>query len=76
MKLTTLKKQQRAFYESIVSVYCPVIGDTVYFTSKGFNHLIYNTNRRPRKVNEQFLKLKNLSYAPEVVKNACLQKVS
>jgi hypothetical protein len=70
MKLETLKKQQRPFYDSIVSVYCPVISDTVYFTAKGYNHLIYESNRKPRKVDEQFLKLKSLSDAPEVIKNA------
>jgi len=70
MKLETLKKQQEPFYKSIVSVYCPVISDTVYFTSKGYNHLIYESNRMPRKLDEQFLKLKTLSDAPSVIANA------
>lgn len=62
-----LKKQQRAFYANIVSVFCPILNDSVFFTSEGFNHLIYESNRMPRKIGEQFMKLKCLSEAPKVI---------
>jgi hypothetical protein len=65
-----LKQQKREFYKSIVSVFCPVLNNTVYFTSSGFNHLLYDTNRKPRNIDEQYLKLKCLSYAPEVIKKS------
>lgn len=64
-----LKKKQRVFYKSIVSVFCPILNDTVYFTSEGFNHLLYDrSNRKPRKISEQFMKLQCLTHAPLVIK--------
>ena len=67
-----LKNKQRAFYKSIVSVFCPILNDTVYFTSEGFNHLLYESNRKPRSINEQFLKLRCLTYAPIVIQKCAL----
>ena len=61
-----LKKKQGAFYKSIVSVFCPILNNTVYFTSEGFNHLLYD-NRKPRKISEQFMKLRCLTHAPLVI---------
>lgn len=66
-----LKKKQRAFYKSIVSVFCPILNDTVYFTSEGFNHLLYE-NRKPRKISEQFMKLQCLTHAPLVIQKCTL----
>lgn len=66
-----LKKGQRAFYKSIVSVFCPILNDTVYFTSEGFNHLLYD-NRKPRKISEQFMKLQCLVHAPLVIQKCTL----
>ncbi|MCL4353138.1 hypothetical protein M1615_01545 [Patescibacteria group bacterium] len=64
-----LKKKQKAFYKSIVSVFCPILNDTVYFTSEGFNHLLYDkSNRKPRKISEQFMKLQCLTHAPLVIR--------
>lgn len=65
-----LKKKARAEYRKIKSVQCPVLDETVYFTSEGFNHLIYETYNRPRTISEQYMKLKCLDYAPAVVRNA------
>ncbi len=64
-----LKKKQKSFYKSIVAVFCPILNDTVYFTSSGLQHLLYKDNRKPRNVAEQFMKLHCLAYAPEVIKN-------
>lgn len=72
VNIWNLKKKQKAFYQSIVSVYCPIINDTVYFTSDGFQHLLYKDNRKPRNIDEQFMKLKCLTHAPEVIKNCTL----
>lgn len=63
-----LKEKQKTFYKSIVSVSCSILNDTVYFTSEGFNHLIYKSNGKPRKISEQFLKLSCLTHAPDVIK--------
>ena len=67
--LGKLIKKQRAYYKSIVSVFCPILQDTVFFTSEGFNHLLYKTYHKPRKLSERFMKLKCLDYATEVLAN-------
>lgn len=73
--LKSLKQERKAFYDSIVSVNCPILGDTVYFTSQGFYHLTHESNSfqhnsNMRNVNEQYMKLKLLKNAPKIIKNA------
>lgn len=63
-----LIKKQKVYYKRIGSVFCPILQDTVYFTSSGFNHLLYKSNRKPRKLSERYMKLKCLEHAPEVIK--------
>lgn len=70
MDIKELRKKQKAFYDSIVSVYCPILKETVYFTSDGFNHLIFESNRQRRIVGEQYMKLMCLDHAPVVVSNS------
>lgn len=73
VNIYNLKKKQRAFYKGIVSVFCPILNDTVYFTSEGFNHLLYDrSNRKPRKISEQFMKLQCLIHAPLVIQKCML----
>lgn len=61
--------KQKVFYKSIVSLSCPLLNETIYFTSEGFHHLTHKSNNKRRKVNEQYMKLKCLSFAPEIIKN-------
>lgn len=65
-----LKKEQKAYYKSIVSVFCPLLNETIYFTSDGFIHLLYDSNRKPRNIDEQFMKLKCLLFATLVLQNS------
>lgn len=65
--LATLKEEVLDLYRNVGSVYCPILQATVNFTSEGFNHLIYESNRKPRNINEQYLKLSNFCYAPRVL---------
>jgi hypothetical protein len=70
VRIHELKRKARADYKKIKSVTCPALGETVYFTSEGFNHLIYAAHNRPRNINEQYLKLKCLEHAPAVIQGA------
>ena len=63
-----LISQQKKFYKSIVSIYSPILKETVFFSAEGFYHLLYNSNRRPRRLSERYMKLKCLTYVPEVIK--------
>lgn len=73
--LKTLISHQRKFYKSIVSLFCPILNETIYFTSDGFKHLLYESNRKPRVVSEQYMKLMCLHHAPAIIKN-CTEFVS
>jgi len=70
--IRTLIQKQKSFYKNIISINCPILNETVYFTSEGFNHLIYESNRAPRKISEQYLKLIFLKYVPKVITN-CIE---
>lgn len=76
--LDFLKKERRAFYDSLGFIVCPILEDSeVHFTAQGFNHLINESNSKQgdskaRKPTEQYLKLMNLQYAPYIIKN-CVQ---
>jgi|GEM_PF-1111341 len=63
-----LIRLSKSFYKKIGSIYCSILNDNVYFTSEGFNHLLYESYGRPRNVNERYMKLKCLPYAPQVIK--------
>ena len=70
--LPILKAERRKFYNAIGVIQCPIIGADVWFTAQGFDHLINESNStyyktKPRLAGEQYLKLKCLEYAPEVI---------
>lgn len=65
-------QKQKKFYKNLVSIHCPILNDSVYFTASGFNHLLYKSNRRPRNVGERLMKLRCLTFAPEVIKKCTL----
>ena len=48
-------------------MHCPILNDTVYFTSEGFYHLLYESNRKPRKIDERYIKLIHLRHVPTVI---------
>lgn len=72
MDIKTLINQMRTYYKALVSAHCPILNEAVYFSSDGFNHLIFDTNRKPRNINEQYLKLKYLPKAREVIEKCPL----
>lgn len=69
-----LRIEKKKFYKKIISIYCPVLNEVVYFTSEGFNHLLYKRHKTPRTIKEQYMKLMCISYITSVVQNA--QKIS
>ncbi len=64
-----LIEEKRKDDKKIKKVYCPVLKSDVHFTSEGFNHLIYDSNRMPRNISDQYMRLRCLQYAPEVIEN-------
>lgn len=42
------KRDQKRWYQSIGSVYCPALKEEVFFTSEGFQHLLFKRSRQRR----------------------------
>ena len=68
-KYKILLEERRKWYKSIKKVYCPVLKEDVYFTSKGFYHLTYPSGKM-RPIKEQMYKLGLLPLLIPVIKNA------
>jgi hypothetical protein len=62
--------EKRAFYKKFNPVFCPILQETIYFTSKGFHHLRYDSFGRARKIKEQKYKLGLLPLVIPVIKYA------
>ncbi len=67
--------EARVRYHSFEEVYCPYIRESIHFTSKGFNHLIYKTDRTRRTEAEIKARLDSLKYIKEIIsKSGTLQE--
>lgn len=61
-----IKRETSAFYFRIGRVWCPVVGEFIYFNKVGFHHLIQKGKRfRPR--NEQKRRFLLLSHVKEIL---------
>jgi hypothetical protein len=58
-----------AYYSSLTPIFCPVLNDTVYFSSVGLTHLLYRGKKRRtrRSTAERIYRLSLLRYVPTVI---------
>ncbi len=68
--LHEILRQAKRTYEIQEIVHCPFFGSPVALTSDGFNHLTHKSNRLPRNVNEQKLKLRLIKKALKIIRKA------
>jgi hypothetical protein len=57
-----------AQYGVIGSVRCPYFQTTVIFSSEGFRHLLFKSWNRGRDRRDQFMRLKQIARAPEILR--------
>ena len=57
-------------YDSIGSIYCPILKEKVIFNARGFHHLLYGPDGTPRNVRERIYKLTLFPLAILTIKNA------
>jgi hypothetical protein len=58
------RETARKLYGSFGFIKCAALeGQSVHFTSEGFNHILYKNKDRPRPKQDQFMRLKVLSLA-------------
>jgi len=63
-----MREDAHSFYEKVGSVRCPALqNEQVYFTSEGFNHLMYKGARTERSKNDQITKFKLLPKAKRII---------
>ncbi len=64
-----IKEDARQFYHKLGGVACPAFNnELVYFTSEGFNHLVYKDNRKERNRAEQIARFKLIDKAVKLIK--------
>lgn len=63
-----IREDTNNFYKNIGKIYCPAFNnEPVFFTSEGFNHLIYKSERKERNKEVQIMKFKLLPKAKELI---------
>lgn len=62
-----IKQDSKRFFDQIGKINSPAFGQDVFFTSEGFNHLIYKNGNRERDKSVQIMKFKLLHLAKKLV---------
>jgi len=65
-----IKVKGEETYKNISDTYCPYLGKTVSFNAQGIEHLKFKSKERPRLPKDQYMRLKLIHLAPEVLKNS------
>lgn len=68
--LHEMLREAKMVYEKQETIHCPYFEGFVTLNADGFVHLTYKSNRKPRNVNEQKLKLRLLKKALRVIRKA------
>jgi len=63
-------QEGRDWYKKVGKVYCPILNEYIFFNSKGFYHLRYDSHGKMRSVKEQMYKIGLLPLVIPVIKNA------
>ncbi|KKP91705.1 MAG: hypothetical protein UR94_C0013G0020 [Parcubacteria group bacterium GW2011_GWA2_36_10] len=69
-KLNNTKTEAEKFYKEINSVYCPYLKSDVAFNTKGLEHLKFKGKNKARSALDQYVRLKLLKLAPEIIKRS------
>lgn len=64
------KKKCYEHYQSLVSIYSPVLKARITFNSDGFYHMIFKSSRRRRKRNDQYNRLALIPLIKPVIQTA------
>ena len=62
-----IKKEAENFYKGINEIYCPYFNEKVAFNAKGLDHIKFKEWNKTRLVEDQYLRLKFLHLAPEII---------
>lgn len=60
----------KEFYETIGKVFCPYFQSAISFNELGMEHLHYKKREKFRPEQDQYMRFKLISYAPEIIKRS------
>lgn len=63
-----IKTKCEAFYRELIEIYCPYFQEKIHFNAKGLEHLKFKKKNFARSREDQYIRLKLLYLAPEVLK--------
>src|ERR1700733_13848733 len=62
-----IRQQAETAYDGFGRVHCPYFEGQVNFNTKGLRHLLFKDWNRGRDQHDQFMRLKHLALAPEIL---------
>ena len=65
-----VKQKCLEFYGGLKEIRCPYLETGVVFNAKGKEHLLFNGKNKARPRHDQYMRLKLLKYAPQVIKDS------
>ena len=65
-----VRSRAEGFYQTIGSVQCPFFNEKVNFNAEGLEHLKFKSWNHARKRRDQFMRLKLIDLAPEVIRRS------
>lgn len=63
-----VRQRAEEFYRGMGDVRCPYFQGSVAFNTEGFRHLLFKSWNRGRAQSDQFMRLKYLTRAPEILR--------
>lgn len=69
-KFEKVKNKAEKFYKALNSVYCPYLKGKVNFNARGLDHIKFKTWNRARVRHDQYMRLKLIHLAPEVIEKS------
>ncbi|KKS44236.1 MAG: hypothetical protein UV05_C0009G0015 [candidate division CPR1 bacterium GW2011_GWA2_42_17] len=69
-KYDELLKKKRTWYKAAQKSFCPILKEDIFFTSKGFRHLLYDGLGHARSRKERMYKVGLLPLVIPVIKSA------
>jgi hypothetical protein len=70
VQFNSIKKDAEEFYKNVKEIYCPYFQEMVAFNAKGLDHIKFKEWNKTRLVQDQFMRLKFLNIAPEIIKKS------
>lgn len=63
-----IRKDAEQYYRSLAEITCPALQETVFFSSGGFNHIVYKNHRNERDRSSQIMRFKLLARAEHLIR--------